>query len=237
MPHFFAVALTLACVMLLGCAAESVPPVTAGEDTPPATAGPPREISRVVGQLLLPGEGGRRGVELQAWFAAPDGAERQFWILPDADGRFDREVFGTLTRARVTAGSEVLRVDVDALASVDSDGLLDLGAIDLRDRLVAYRVRMRAPEGAPGGAVRAGLWLGPPQRGPQGELPSLGSMQFSSYAIGDEIEWLLPPDEGEIYFLVERPRSPDHTDPWFGGRQYVFGPYASADFPLELVLD
>ncbi len=237
MRYLFAAVPILAYMALLGCTAESVSPITTRDEASPATATSSQAATLLVGHLLLPGEGGRRGVELHVWIAAPEGEERQLWILPDADGRFERDISGVLTRASVFAGSEVHRIDAADLMSADSSGLLDLGVIDLRERLVAHRVRMRAADGAQGGVVRAGLWIGPPHTGPQGELPSLGSVQFPPIVLGSEVEWLLPPDTSAVYFLVERPENPGHTANWRSGEQYVFGPYASSAFPLELVLD
>lgn len=205
-----------------------------------AIADAPRPTT-LIGQLLLPGEGGQADVELRVsltvWVAAPDGETRQLWIFPDADGRFTSEIPGVLNRVSVFAGSEVYRVELADLPRADASGQVDLGSIDLRASLVVWRVRVRAAEGAPGGVVRIGRWVGSPHRGPLGELPALGSKQFPTLELGREIEWLLPPDASAVHFLVERPDGPGRGRHWRGGPQQVFGPYDASEPPLELVLN
>lgn len=197
----------------------------------------------MIGRLLLPGEGGRRGLEVHAWIAPPVSAdwqgeeEEQLWIFPDADGRFERELASTLTRATIDTGAVVHVFDVGALAGPDASGTLDLGVVDLRERLVEQRVRVVTAPGGQGGAVRLGLWIGGPPRGPFGGLPGLGSIQFPTRTIGEETAWLMPRDARDVYFLVERHADPEGTEPWFTGEQYVFGPFTAADFPLELVME
>ena len=44
-------------------------------------------------------------------------------------------------------------------------------------------------------------------------------------------------DASDVYFLVERHADPERTDPWLTGEQRVFGPIATANFPLELVME
>ena len=55
--------------------------VPRGMDELPSTAAAP-QVATLVGQLLLPGEGERRGVELRAWVASPSDEEHQLWVLP-----------------------------------------------------------------------------------------------------------------------------------------------------------
>ncbi|MEM8557627.1 MAG: hypothetical protein AAGG50_07375 [Bacteroidota bacterium] len=235
MPRLFAT-VPLLVSLLLGCTVEPASTDATRGEVLPATA-PSFEADSLVGQLRLPGEGGRRGVEVHAWVATPDGEEHQIWVLPEDDGRFAQAISGALTRVHVSAGSDVHRIDAADLPPADDQGRVDLGVIDLRERLVARRVRVRAAEGASGGVVRVGLWLGPPHTGPQGELPSLGSKQFPTVELGSELEWLLPPNASAVHFLVERPASTGHTTTWRSGTQQVFGPYASSAFPLDLVMD
>lgn len=221
----------LALTLLLGCADERHIVTTNSRPAPAA--------AQLVGQLLLPGAGGRRGVELHAWVAGePGGEPHQLWILPGADGRFARELSGTLTRGVIVfAGSEVHRIDEADLPLADAKGIVDLGEIDLRERLTPRRLRVVEGEGdATGGAVRVALSIGPSHTGPYGELPSLGSVQFPTRAIGTEMEWLLLPEAGDIHFLVERPDGPDHETAWRRGEKQMFGPYEPSDFPLELKL-
>ncbi len=232
MPRRFAVFSILAPMAFAGCAAERTEEVGAG-----GASSAPTPATSLVGQLLLPAGGDRRGLEVHAWIADQDGEERQLWIFPDADGRFARDVSGQPTRVVVHAGSEVYRVEGDDLPRANGRGRVDLGVVDLRERLVVRRVRVLAAAGAPGGLVRLGLWVGPPHRGPQGELPSLGSKQFPAVELGSEVEWLLPPDARAVHFLVERPEGPGRGVDWRSGAQQVFGPYESASFPLDLELD
>ena len=132
----------------------------------------------LVGQLILPGESSRGDLELRAdlraWIAAPDGEVRQVWIFPDATGRFVWELPGPLTRVSLFAGSEVHRIDAVDFPLADAQGTVDLGPIEMRERVVPWRVRIRDARAAGEGAVRIGRWIGPPHRGPLGELPSLG---------------------------------------------------------------
>ncbi|MEM7515777.1 MAG: hypothetical protein AAF368_02480 [Planctomycetota bacterium] len=77
----------------------------------------------------------------------------------------------------VFAGSEVHRIDEADLPPADAKGRVDLGTIDLRERLVARRLRVVEKESdAAGGPVRVALSIGPSHTGPYGELPSLGSI-------------------------------------------------------------
>ncbi|MEO0743524.1 MAG: hypothetical protein AAF089_18235 [Bacteroidota bacterium] len=236
MPRLFATVPLLVFPLLLGCTGKPASADTTRGETQAAMA-PSPQATALLGQLLLPGEGGRRGVEVHVWMAEPGGEERQLWILPDGDGRFAQAMSGALTRVHVSAGSDVHRMDASDLPAPDDGGQIDLGTIDLRERLVERRVRVRATEAAPDAVVRVGLWIGPPQTGPQGELPSLGSKQFPTVELGREVAWLLPPDAGAVHFLVERPDGPDHATTWPSGAQQVFGPYESSAFPLDLVLD
>lgn len=231
--HF--AALSFALIVLFGCTAGDRS-VDVTNTNPASTTSP---VAKLVGRLLLPGDGGRRGVELHAWAAnSPDGKPRQLWVLPDVDGHFAREFLGTLTReVTVLAGSEVHRIDAADIPQADANGTVDLGEIDLRELLTSRRVRVVGGDGdAAGGVVRLGLSIGPSHTGSLGELPSLGSAQFPSRAIGSEVEWLLLPEANDIYFLVERPDGPDHETVWRSGKQQVFGPYEPSDFPLELKL-
>ena len=226
----------LVLAVMASCAAEPESRSAIDGETPPETAVAPGAAT-LSGRVLLPGEGGRRGVELHAWVTAPDGEAHRIWVLPDDDGRFAQAYAGVITRLRVFAGSEVLGFDVNDLPATDDRGRVDLGEIDLRERLVAYRVHLRAADGAPGGVVRAGLSVGPWHTGPNGELPSLGSRQFPPLDLGRVAEWLLPPDTNDVYVLVERPDGPGRGRNWRSGPQQVFGPYDASAFPIDLVMD
>lgn len=202
-----------------------------------ASAATSPDSTELTGRLLLPGSGGRRGVELHVDVVGTAGGAEQTWVLPDDDGRFRAAVPGRPTLVVVSTGSEVLRLEESDLPDVNGRGEVDLGDIDLRDLLVAREVRVSSGDQVNDGLVRVGLWIGPPHRGPQGELPSLGSKQFPSLKLGSTNEWLLPEDVVDIYFLVELPAEPPSAAGWRSGAQQVFGPYDGSAFPLELRLD
>ena len=191
----------------------------------------------IVGRVLLPGEGGRRGLEVHAWFTDPSGEEGQLWLLPGDDGRFEHAFSGELTGARVFAGLGVHVVDAADLEHSEQERVIDLGTIDLRERLAVFPIRVRPGDGSRAGFVRVGLWVGPPHTGPRGELPSLGSRQFPTYELGQTIDWVLPPDTPDVYFLVEYSDGPGRGTSWRADGQQLFGPFDSSSFPLELVLD
>lgn len=235
--HFFLVSF-LALSALAGCAPETVSTDRAPGEAPPASSA---SSTTLAGRLLLPGEGSRGDVELRVdlrvWVAGPDGEEHLRWIFPHADGRFEWETLDVPTRLSVHAGAEVHRIDTVDLPTADASGRIDLGSIDLRESLTVWRLRLRASEGAPGGAVRIGRWIGPPHTGPFGEPPSLGSKQFPTVELGDEVEWLLPPDASAVHFLVERPSGPGRGVNWRSGEQRLFGPFDAPATPLELFVD
>lgn len=226
----------LVIAVLSGCTRDPVSTEGSRSEAPSAQNAPVQnsvsEDGTVVGQVLLPGTGGRRGLEIHAWFIDANGTERQLWILPEDDGRFERSFSGVLTRARVVAGSYVQDLQLN-----QNQGIVDLGMIDLRERLVVCPIRVRSGDEVTEGDVRVGLWIGQPHTGPQGEFPSLGSKQFPTHAIGQSVEWVLPPDVRDVYFLVERPDGPARGTSWRTGAQQLFGPFESSSFPIDLILD
>jgi len=193
--------------------------------------------SSLVGQLLLPGEGSSRGVEIVAQYLDTNGEAQPAWVLFDEQGRFARTFAGRLTNVRVSAGPEVHRIDAEDLPAPDRAGQIDLGVVDLRDRLREHRVQLRSADGAEPGDVRIGLWIGPPPTGPQGEPVSLGSAQFPEIPLGSEVDWLLPPQTHSIHLLVERPADSRRGRDWRSGRQQLFGPFTTAQFPGELIVN
>ena len=191
--------------------------------------------STLVGQLLLPRGAGSRGVELRI---TRSGHEHPVdWVLFDEQGRFKHTFGGVLTGVTVSAASEVHRIDSADLPPADPAGRIDLGVIDLRERLTERRLLVRAAEGQPPGEVRVGMWFHPPPSGPQGEPVSLGSRQFPPVALGSEMAWLVPNEAHSIYFLVERPSGPGRGTNWRSGHQKLFGPFGSARWPAELLVD
>jgi hypothetical protein len=191
----------------------------------------------LVGQLLLPNGSGSRGVEVLLEVAPSAEEPRTVWVLFDDEGRFSQAFRGTLTLLQVTTGGlDVFRIDAADLPAPNEAGRIDVGAINLRERLAARRFLLRGSEAEPSAVARVGMWFGPPPVGPQGEPVSLGSRQFPEVALGTELEWLLPHDARDVYFLVERPDGPSRGIERRSGQQQLFGPFTAAEFPTELVL-
>lgn len=191
--------------------------------------------STLVGQVLLPDGVGSRGVEVIT--TATEGEDRQRWAFFDEWGHFALTLRGGLASVRVKAGPVVHRIDAEDLPEADQAGRIDVGLIDLRDRLAEHRLVVRAAVGSPPGDVRVAMWFGPPPVGPQGEPVSLGSRQFPPVKLGSEMAWLLPNEAHSIYFLVERPSGSGRGTAWRSGHQRLFGPFVSADLPVELIMD
>lgn len=193
--------------------------------------------STLVGQVTLPAGSGSRGVEVQVLVSSAGDTPQRSWVLFDERGRFSHRFRGSLTRVEVSAGVVVHRIDAGELLDMHSRGRIDVGVIDLRDRLKAHRLMLRAADGKPGGDVRVGMWVGLPPVGPRGESVSLGSRQFPPIALGSAMEWLLPRDTQDLYFLVERPADAARGKEWRSGRQQLFGPFPSKGVPSEFVVD
>ena len=193
----------------------------------------------LVGQLLLPSGIGSRGVQVLVTVAATGNEPPVVWVLFDEQGRFSQPFRQSVTSVKVTAGvgAEVYRVDSLELPEVNQTGQIDLGVIDLRDRLTKHRLTVREADGEPSGVVRVAMWFGLPPVGPYGEPVSLGSRQFPEVTLGSESEWLLPNDGESIYFLVERPVGPGRGKKWRSGHQKLFGPFTSTDVPVILIMD
>ena len=193
----------------------------------------------LVGQLLLPTGSGSRGVEVVATVTEAGGESRDKWILFDDEGRFSGTFKGSLSRIIVSTGlwAELHRIEAEDLPEINQAGQIDVGVIDLRDRLTRHRLFLRVADGASHGDVRVALCFGLPPVGPSGEPVSLGSRQFPPVALGSEVEWLLPLKVQSIYFLVERPVGSGPRREWRGGHQKLFGPFNSTNLPTELFMD
>ncbi len=193
----------------------------------------------LVGQLLLPTGSGSRGVEVVATTTDAGSESRDKWILFDDAGRFSGTFRGSLSRIIVSTGlwAELHRIEAEDLPEINQAGQIDVGVIDLRDRLTRHRLFLRVAEGALQGDVRVALCFGLPPVGPSGESVSLGSRQFPAVALGSEVEWLLPLKVQSIYFLVERPVGSGPRREWRGGHQRLFGPFNSTNLPTELFMD
>lgn len=193
----------------------------------------------LVGQVLLPLGDGSRGVEVVITVTEAGSEPRDRWLLFDEQGRFAHTFREDLISVTVSTGirAELHRIDTDELPEVHQAGQIDVGVIDLRDRLTRHRLVLRATEGTPPGDVRVAMCFGPPPVGPGGERIALGSRQFPQVALGSEVEWLLPHEAKSIYFLVERPIGSGRGREWRSGRQRLFGPFSSATLPTELIID
>ncbi|MEZ6194515.1 MAG: hypothetical protein R3F20_02140 [Planctomycetota bacterium] len=211
-------------IVLVASLGACTPPPPGDSDR----AGGPR-AGRVLGRLSLPEGNGSRGVEVRVVTTKPGEEPRKVWVLFDERGAFSHDFEGELVRVEVTAGAEIQRrFDRPELVAAARAGTVDLGLIDLREKLTPHHLTLRTADGAEPGVVRAAMWIGLPPVGPMGERVSLGSRQFPPVDLGDRTEWLLPRDAREIYFLVERPSDGDRALEWRGGPQQLFGPYATA---------
>lgn len=193
----------------------------------------------LVGQLLLPPGTGSRGVELVVAVAEAVGEPGDIWILFDEDGRFSETFRRPISHVTVSTGlrAELHRIEADRLPEINQVGRVDIGVIDLRDRLVRHRLLLRAAEGAPQGEVRVAMCFGLPPVGPGGEPVALGSRQFPPVELGSEMEWLMPLEVQALHFLVERPVGSPSEGNWRSGHQRLFGPFTSANLPNELIMD
>jgi hypothetical protein len=193
----------------------------------------------LVGQLLLPSGAGSRGIQVLVNVGASGSEPRVVWVLFDEQGHFSHTFRGSLTSVRVTAGigHRAYRIDAGDLLKVNQAGQIDVGVIDLRDRLKRHRLTLRAGDGKPPGDVRVAVCFGPPPVGPGGGRVELGSKQFPEVALGSELERLLPHEADAIYFLVERPAGSGRGREWRSGVQRLFGPFNSAELPDELIMD
>ena len=193
----------------------------------------------LVGQVLLPSGFGSRGVEVLVTATGTGSDPRVVWLLFDEQGRFAHTFRGSLASVKVTAGvwGEVDRIDTEDLPEVNQAGQIDVGVIDLRDRLTRHRMVLRAADGKPQGDVRVAMFFGLPPVGPGGQRVALGSRQFPPVALGSEVDWLLSHEAHSIYFLVERPSGLGRGTEWRSGHQRLFGPFTSAEIPAELIMD
>ncbi|MEM8929678.1 MAG: serine hydrolase [Acidobacteriota bacterium] len=203
----------------------------------------PPVATTLTGRLVLPDGRGSRGVEIVVTETVVtdtgDGERPQRrWVLFDDDGRFTHTVQGRVLRVSVSTGlwNELHRIESDALPAIDAAGRIDLGTIDLRDRLIQHRMVVRAAAGAPPGEVRMALCFGPPPVGPNGGRVALGSRQFPPIPLGSEVDWLLPRGARDVHFLAERP-APSNDGSWRTGYQRLFGPFTVENLPTELRMD
>ncbi|MCA8941985.1 MAG: hypothetical protein KDB80_05435 [Planctomycetes bacterium] len=193
----------------------------------------------VLGRVLLPDGIGSRGVEIVVTVATAGAEPRRTWVLFDQQGRFSHTFEGQLLDVSVSTGlrAELCRIEAAELGGSDESGRIDLGQIDVRDRLTTHRVVLRAADGAALGDVRVAMCFGPPPVGPRGGRVALGSRQFPPIALGSEMEWLVPRGAKSVHFLVERPAESAAGGPWRTGRQRLFGPFSADGLPRELVVD
>ena len=195
--------------------------------------------TNVTGQVLLPNGFARRGLELHVTTVGSDGALHDRWIPFDDTGHFSHALDGELWSVTVSAGSsdDVFELKGSALAKLKDNSPIDVGEVDLRDRLTPHRLTVHGAEGTQQGEVRVGMWFEPPARGPFGGSVSLGSGQFPPVVLGQAQDWLIPLDAKSVYFLVERPADGSRGTEWSSGRQHLFGPFAISSLPAELVME
>lgn len=193
----------------------------------------------LVGQVLLPGGFSRRGLEVHATITTPNGESLDKWLIFNEEGRFSHAFKGRLEDITVTAGVsfEVFRIERGVLPDRNQAARVDVGIIDLRDRLKRHHLMIRSVNGNASGAVRVAMWFSPPPVGPDGGRVSLGSKQFPPITIDHEQEWLVPLKAQSIYFLVERPAVSGQKSEWRSGHQKLFGPFTSAALPTQLLID
>ena len=102
----------------------------------------------LVGRVLLPPGSGSRGVEVVLTVSKAGGEPQQRWVLFDDEGRFSASFNGTISRVIVSTGlrSEVHRIEADDLPEVNAAGQVELGVIDLRERLTRHRLKLEVAE-------------------------------------------------------------------------------------------
>lgn len=192
---------------------------------------------RLQGRVLLPGGPQARGGEVVLEISS-GGGERKVWLVADEEGRFTRDLEGELREVTVQVGADVRRrFEGERLAAATRDGVIALGDIDLRDELIIRRVTVRGSSADDDGMIRIGRWVGKPPTGPDGGNVALGSRQFPPTRLGTPVDWRIPRDAEEVYFLTERPSAVGEELEWWGGKQQLFGPFAPTEIPAELALD
>lgn len=193
----------------------------------------PRHQEQVVfGQLQLPPGEGARGVHAIIDIAR-DGATTREWLELDDEFRFRSTFTGTLKELEIATGPSpvVYRLKAGELAQKKKKNAVDIGTIDLRQRMQAHTIKILSDEAA---TLRIGMFTEKPATDFEGNLPSLGSRQFPEVPAGQEMTWLLPSELDTAYFLVEEPVDERRGREWRSGKQKLFGPFRSSELPAEL---
>lgn len=188
----------------------------------------------VVGQLLLPYGTGSRGVQVIATVISEDNAIHSEWLDLDEQYRFRGSLTGMLKELEIVTGIDktVHQIVGQELVRFIKGDEIDIGTIDLRERLLSHKIKLTTGNKANTAALRIGMWFEKPPTG-----VSLGSRQFPEVSTGTEIEWLLPREFDRVYFLVERPANTRRGRNWRSGKQSLFGPFSSRELPTELKIE
>jgi hypothetical protein len=186
----------------------------------------------VVGQLRLPAGDGARGVHVIIDIAT-DGSTTREWLNLDKDLRFRSSFTGSLTKLEIATGVSAIvhRINAQELARLTNQNAIDVGTIDLSNRLQAHKITFSS---AGAKTLRTGMWLEKPNTDFEGNLPSLGSRQFPEIEAGKEMDLLLPSKFDAAYFLVEEPADKRRGREWRSGKQELFGPFRASELPAEL---
>ncbi len=192
----------------------------------------PASNHEVVGQLQLPPGSGSRGMHVII-DVVNHGTKTREWLKLDEKFRFRSSFTGTLTKLEIATGVATIvhRLNAQELARLTKQATVDVGAIDLRKRLQAHKIKLLSDNAT---TLRIGMSLKEPARDFTGSLPSLGSRQFPEIEAGKEMNWLLPSEFDTAYFLVEEPADERRGREWRSGKQKLFGPFRSSDLPTEL---
>ena len=195
---------------------------------------PVRSSSQVVvGQLLLPAGNGPRGIQVVIGVVADDASVHHEWLVLDEEYRFRKSFIGRLKEFEVVAGIDktVFEISDTQLARLSKLSKVDVGDIDLRERLQARKFRLLTEDGS-NKTLRIGMWFGKPPAG-----VSLGSRQFPEMESGAEASWLLPREFDGVYWLAEEPIGEKRGRHWRSGKQTLFGPFVSSELPAELTIE
>lgn len=191
----------------------------------------PDSNSVVVGKLRLPPGTGSRGVHVIIDSSDGESTNREWVELDDGFG-FRCSFSGTLKRLQIATGMATIvhQLNAQELKRLSKKKTVDIGTIDLRKRLQAYRFKLLSDDAT---TLRIGMWFEEPATDHSGNLPSLGSRQFSEIEAGKQMNWLIPSEFNVAYFLVEEPADERRGRKWKSGKQKRFGPFRFTRLPGE----
>lgn len=192
----------------------------------------PKSNQVVLGQLQLPPGTGSRGMHVIIDVADGESTNRE-WVELDDEFRFRSPFTGTLTKLEIATGMATIvhRLNAQELARLTNRKTVDVGTIDLRKRLQAHRLTLLSHDAT---TLRVGMWFEKPATDFSGNLPSLGSRQFTEMEAGKEMIWLIPSEFDTAYFLVEEPADKRRGRKWQSGKQELLGPFRATKLPNAL---